>query len=177
MNKTLIIPGVSFTVGKHVILKPENFKSGATPPTAAIIGNFSILQFAGTDTINEVFTSFHMPPDWSIDTDINLRVRWSPADGGNVVWQITYDPVQSENNEVINGAGTTISVMDSTQELQDELLDSGDMTITGTNLTVEDVLGIRLFRDPDHNLDSYESAASFLWLEVEYTSDKLGEAI
>lgn len=178
MNKFLTLPGVSFTVGKHIILKPENFKLGATPPTAAIIGNFSVLQFAGTNT-QEIFTSFHMPPDWSIGTDINIRVRWAPVDGGSgdVVWQITYNPVQSENNEVISGTGTTISVTDSTQSLQDELLDSGDMTITGTNLTVEDILGIRLFRDPDHNSDSYESEASFLWLEVEYTSDKLGEAI
>jgi len=160
-------------VKKYITLKPENFKLGSTPPTAAIIGNFSVLQFAG-DSVDEIFTTFKVPTDWDTSTDINIHVRWAPEDGnsGSVVWQLDYNAVGSENNEVISGAGTIVSVIDNAEELQDGLQDSGDMTISGLT---EDMLGMRLFRDP--NSDTYASAASFVWLEVEYISNKLGEAV
>jgi hypothetical protein len=166
------------TFKKHVIIKPDETKLGTTPPTAAVIGNFSVLQFttAATETI---YSSFHLPTDWSTDTDVVIRVYWAPADGtaGDVVWQMTYAPIAAEANEVISATGTTTTITDSTQSLQDELLQSGDMTITGTGLSAEDTIGLKIFRDPAHGSDTYANSASLVHIEIEYTADKLGEAV
>ena len=174
---TIALVGAS-KIKKHVIIKPDAVKLGGTPPTQAVIGNFSVLQFtnAATETI---YTSFHVPTDWDTATDITFSVRWAPADAnaGDVVWQMTYAPIAVENNELISAAGTTISITDSTQTLQDELLESGDMTIAAASLALGDEIGLAFFRDPAHGSDTYASNASFVSLHIEYTSDKLGEAV
>ncbi len=168
--------GLPLTAEKHIIIKAENTKLGASSPTPAVIGNFSVLQFAGSGATREVYTSFHVPFDWKSGTDIEVHVHWAPVDGnsGDVVWQMTWDAIASDNNEVISGAGTTTSVTDATQSLQDELLETDDMTISGASLALEDTIGLKIFRDPDHGSDTYGSAASFVILEIKYTSKEFG---
>lgn len=164
-------------VKKHIEIKPETVKLGAPGPTEAVIGNFPVLQFT-TAEIESIYTSFHIPIDWHIGTNINIQIYWAPVDGnaGTVVWQMNWDAVAVEANEVISNIGTSAFILDDTQLLQDELLESGSMTISGADLASEDTIGITIFRDPDHPLDDYESSASLVQIEVEYTSDKLGEA-
>ncbi len=163
---------------KEIQIKAEALKLGGTAPGAAIVGVFSVLQFAGVGGAETVYTSFHMPTDWASGTDINVHIHWAPTNGnaGTVVWQMTWNALASENDEVISGAGTTTSVSDATQELQDELLESGDMTIAAAGLAAEDTIGISIFRDPAHGSDNYGSDASFVIMEISYTANKLGEA-
>ena len=165
-------------VTKEIQIKAEGLKLGATAPTQAVIGNFSVLQFAGAGTTDTVYTSFHIPTDWATGTDVNVHVHWAPvnANAGNVLWQMTWDAIASEADELISGAGITISIIDATQTRQDELLESGDMTISGGSLTAEDTIGIRIFRDPTAGTDTYASAASLVIVEISYTADKLGVA-
>ena len=166
-------------VKKHVIIKPEEVKLGAPGPVEAVIGNFSVLQFTGMSATQSVYTSFHIPTDWKVGTDVNTRIRWAPVNSssGTVVWQLTYNAVASEANEVISVSGTTISIADGTQNTQDELLESGNMTISGSGLALEDTMGMTIFRDPSHGLDTYLSSASLVGIKIEYTSDKLGESL
>jgi len=166
-------------VKKHIVISVENTKLGSSAPTAAIIGNFSVLQFTGVGvTVQSVLTSFHIPPDWTVGTDITVHYHWAPVDGnaGNVLWQMIWDAVASDVNEVISDAGTPTSVVDATQTLQDELLESGNMTISGASLALEDTIGMTIFRDPADALDTYGSSASLVFIEISYISDKLGEA-
>ncbi len=169
----------SASVKKHFTIRPEAVKLGSPGPAQAVIGNFSVLQFTGVTTTQSVYTSFHIPTDWEVGTDINTRIYWAPVNtsSGTVVWQMTYDAVASEANEVISNAGTTTYIADDAQNVQDELLESGDMTISGTNLALEDTIGMTFFRDPTHGSDNYESPASLVEIEIEYTSDKLGEVV
>ena len=164
-------------VKKHKEIKAEDFKLGSPGPTEAVIGNFSVLQFAGTGAAESVYTSFHIPVDWAIGTDVNIDIHWSPVDDstGTVVWQMAWNAVASDANEVLSGVDTTASISGITQLLQDELLETGNMTILGTSLTSEDIIGITMFRDPEHPSDDYESSASLVWIDIEYISDKLRE--
>ncbi len=163
---------------KHTIIRPEDVKLGSPHPAEVAIGNFSVLQFT-TSSTQSVYTSFHIPTDWETGTDVDVYVHWAPVNtsSGTVVWQMTYDAVASEAGEVISNAGTTIYIADDTQNIQDELLESGNMTISGTNLALEDTIGMTFFRDPSHGSDDYASAASLVLIEIEYTSDKLGESL
>ena len=167
------------TVKKHVTIRPENVKLGAPGPAEAVIGNFSILQFTGETTTQSVYTSFHIPTDWSVGTDVNTRIHWAPIDtnSGTVMWQMTYDAVALDANEVISNVGTTVYITDDAQNTQDELLESSSMTISGTNLALEDTIGMTIFRDPTHGSDTYSSSASLVGIEIEYISDKLGESL
>lgn len=163
-------------VRKEIQVKAEGLKLGATAPTQAVIGNFSVLQFAGAGTTDTVYTSFHMPNDWAVGTDLTVHIHWAPVNGnaGNVKWQMDWSAVASNANEVISGAGTNTSVIDAAQGLQDELLETGSMTIAGVSLAEEDTIGIRMFRDPTDGDDTYGSAASLVIIEFAYLADRLG---
>ena len=166
-------------VRKHITIPIEGVKQGATAPTPAIIGNYSVLQFNGsTANVDEAYTSFHVPEDWASGTDILVHVHWAPvnANAGNVKWQITYTATASNAGELISAAGTTINSIDAASTTQDELLESPDMTILAANIAAEDTLGIRIFRDPVDGQDTYGSAASLVWLEFSYIANKLGIA-
>lgn len=163
-------------VTKEIQIKAEGLKLGATAPTQAVIGNFSVLQFAGVGTIDTVYTSFHVPDDWAVGTDINIHLHWAPVNGnaGDVKWQMSWKAVASEANEVISGVGTSTFVIDAAQGLQDELLETDHMTIGGANLVAEDTVGFCLLRDPTDGDDTYASAASLVHIEIAYTADRLG---
>ena len=178
-TKQHVADAISTSVKKHIVIKPSTVKLGASAPTQAVIGNFPVLQFNGVSITEIIYTSFHTPVDWSEGTDFDIHVHWAPvnANAGTVVWQMTYDVVASNANEVISNVGDTIYVLDDTEGIQDELLESPDMTISGTNIAPEDTMGITIFRDPTHGDDDYTSDASLVWIEIEYTSDKFGETI
>ncbi len=164
-------------VRKEIQIKAEALKLGASPPTQAVIGNYSVLQFPGVGITRQVHTSFHTPTDWAIGTDIDVHAHWAPVDGnaGTVVWQMSWSAKASNAGEVISGAGTTTSIPDDTTLLQDEQLESGKMTMAGASLALEDTIGITFFRDPAHGDDDYGSAASLIIIEVGYISNRLGE--
>jgi hypothetical protein len=163
-------------VNKHIKIAMAGVKRGATAPTEAVIGNYNVLQFAGGGTTDEVYTTFHVPEDWDNSTDIKVHVHWAPvnANAGSVVWQMNYVSLASNAGELISAGGTGLTVTDPTNSTQDELLESPDMIIVKENIAAEDMLGIRLFRDPNDGDDTYGSAASMVWIEFEYTANKLG---
>jgi len=82
----------------------------------------------------------------------------------------------SNNGELLTAGTTSLSVVDSTNSTQDELLESGDMTISGAGCAFEDVIGLRIYRDPADGSDTYVSDASLVLVEINYIADKLGEA-
>jgi hypothetical protein len=164
-------------IKKHLILGVGKATPGASAPTSAVIGNYAVLQFSNIVT-NSAYITFHMPDDWDSSTDMEAHIHWAPVNGnaGDVVWDLDYSSLASDNNEVISGAGTNLSVTDSTQSLQDELLLTDDVTIVKENLADADAVGIKLSRNTGDAADTYGAAASLIYLEVKYTANKLGEA-
>jgi len=159
---------------KTIQINVEGFKLGATAPTPATVGIFSVLQFAGGGVIvDTVYATLHLPMDWAAGTDLTVSVHWAPIDGnaGDVKWQMTWSAVAAEADEVISGAGTSTFIIDATQTLQDEMLKSGDMTIAGASLAMHDCIAIKLFRNPADGADTYASAASLIQIEFSYIAD------
>ena len=165
-------------IRKDYVITPSSVRLGGVAPGQAIVGNFEVLQFAGVGGAESIYFESHVPPDWVTGSDIEVHIHWAPtnANAGDVVWQMDYVCLKPENNEVLTAGVTSTSVTDSTQTLQDELLESGDMTISGAGCEINDVIGIRIYRDPAHASDTYASDASLVLIHFKYLSDKLGEA-
>ena len=149
-------------------IRAEDFKLGAPGPSEPVIGNFSVLEFTGSGAAQSAYSSFHIPTDWAIGTDIDVDVHWAPVDDstGTVVWQMSWSAVASNANEILDGTSTITFVLDDAQLLQDELLQTDNMTISGASLTREDTIGICIFRDPSHISDDYVSGASLVWIDI-----------
>ena len=164
-------------VRKHMIIPVSSVRvPGAAAPGIAIIGNFAVLQFAGVGASEQVNFSFEIPDDYSVGSNLLVHIHWAPTntDAGGVVWQLTTAALASGTGELISAAGTTAFVIDAASTIQDELLVSDDMSVSG--VVAEDVLGCTLFRDPAHGSDTYGSDASLVFIEVSYLVDKLGLA-
>lgn len=162
------------TKEKTIVVQTEMARLGATPPTATIISNYMVLQFAGAGAVTHIiYTSIHVPQDWIPGTDIKIHFHWAPTDGnaGNVKWQITWSALASNVNEVLTDAGTSTFVIDATEALQDELLKTDDMTIAGASLAIEDIIGVKIFRDPTDGADTYGSTASLVNVEFVYAAN------
>lgn len=150
-------------------------KPAATAPTEVIIGDFLTLQYSNAGPLESAKFLFHIPEDWAQGTDMEAHIHWAPATGagGNVKWDINYTALASEANEVLTAAGVAITITDATQALQDELLQSPNMTLTAANIASEDTIGLTLSRDNTVG-GNYGAAASFVLIEIEYISDRLG---
>ena len=48
------------------------------------------------------------------------------------------------------------------------------LNIANANIALEDTLGIRIFRDPTDEDDTYGSAAALAWVEFLYTAKNTG---
>lgn len=164
-------------VKKHITIEASALKvPGANPPGAAVVGNFSVLQFTGVGaTVEQVFFEFHIPVDMDLTENLSVHIHWAPstAAAGNVKWQLDWVAINS--GELLTAGVTSTSVVDATTSTQDELQESDDMTIASASLSAEDVIGIRIYRDPADVADTYAADASLVFVEFEYVSDKLGE--
>lgn len=162
-------------VTKEIVLSAANIKSGAggLAPTAATIGATPVLQFS-TAANNTAYFTIHIPCDWDPTTDMEIHVHWAPTNGnsGTVQWDVDYTSLASESDEVLTAGLTSLTVQDSTQSLQDEVLESPSMTILAANIAVGDILSIALTRDVSE--DNYGASASLINIAIEYTVSKLG---
>ncbi len=162
-------------VTRSLKLTSEIAKPAATAPTEAVVGNFFVLQYTVGGPAETALLTFHIPEDWDQGTDMNLHIHWAPTTNGagNVKWDINYAPLASEGNEILTAAGTPLTVTDATQTLQDELLETASVVIVAANIASEDCIGITLSRDNTVG-GNYGNTASFVLIEIEYTSDRLG---
>lgn len=157
-----------------VVLKP-----GAAAPTAAIIGITPVLLF-DTTTDDEAHLILEVPHNYDAGTDFRAHFHWAPTDGnaGDVTWGIEYHITRDENNEVLTAATTTAIIVDATQSLQDEVLESGNITIDGTGVQSEDHIHIRIFRDADASeggaSDTYANDAALISFDIEYMINSFG---
>jgi len=163
-------------VEKHIVIPVGRASLGGQAPTLTVIGNYATLVFSQAVT-QSAYVTFHTPDDWAVGTDMEIHCHWVPtnAAAGDVVWDIDYSATASEANELISAAGTNLTVTDSTQTLQNELLQTSDMTIIAANIAVNDAIGICVSRDTGDGADTYATGAGLVYLEIKYLANKLGE--
>ena len=164
-------------VFKHLIVSAAGFGSGAGAPDTGTQGTFATLLYASTGT-EIAYYNLHLPEDWAAGTDITMKVYWAPTTGaaGGVAWEIDWEAVATEANEVLGAGSTHIDIHDATQSLAWEALETPVGTIAGASIGTDDVIGICISRDHDDVIDNYGADAALIHLEIEYLSDKLGEA-
>lgn len=174
VDGTLTLVGTA-RVTKEIVLGAANIRSGAggLAPASAIVGVTPVLQFSQSAD-NSAYFSIHIPCDWDSTTDMTVHVHWAPTNTntGNVMWDIDYTSLASENDELLTAAVVQLTSDDSGQGTQDELLESPSATIVASNLAAEDTLSIRLTRDVSE--DNYSAAASMVNIAIKYTVSKLG---
>jgi len=158
----------------------KKLKPGASAPTEAIVGITPVFQF-DTTTDDEAHLVFEILHNYDNGTDFRAHFHWAPTNGnaGDVTWGIEYHITRDENNEVLTEATTTAIIVDATQSLQDEVLETGNIIISGSGVQSEDHMHIRIFRDADASeagaSDTYASDASLISFDVEYMIDGFGE--
>lgn len=162
-----------------VPLKAVAATAGPAAPTATTIGIYPVLQFSSAGPVESVLFVGHIPPHWDSTTDVTLHIHWAPTNGnaGDVVWDIDYVSLKPENNEVLTAATSNLTTTDSTQALQDEILETATLTIPAADMAVGDITSIKLSRDTADGADTYNSLVSFVLIHVVYTINKLGEAL
>ena len=160
-------------IEKHVLVSAGAFRRGAAPPDAGTEGTFATLLFADNAT-EEAHFNFHLPLDWAEGTDIQAEVHWAPtsAGTGTVAWEIDWEARTPNVNEALGAGSTHIDIHDQAQALDNELLKTGEGTISGAGLIVDDTIGIKVSRDHDDAADDYSGDAALILLEVHYTSDR-----
>ena len=161
--------------------EPSNLKLPASNfPGTATIGLTPVFQFnAASD--EEVFGAFEIEHAYSNGTDLRAHFHWAPTDGnaGNVTWGIEWHATTPNNNQVLTEATTTQIVVDATESLQDEVLLTGDITISGAGITSEMTFHFRIFRDADASeggaSDNYGADASLVHFDIEIMTDGFGK--
>lgn len=163
-------------VHNTILIHAGVFRTGiGVAPSHGQIGTFDTLDFTGVGGSEDAHTNVHPPEDWEAGTDMTIKIYWAPDDAsaGHVQWEVNYEALAPEANEVLGTGSTNIELHDDTQSLQHEVLSTAEGTMTG--LADEDIIGIEIIRLIDAG-DTYDSQdALLLFVEIEYISNKLGE--
>lgn len=148
-------------------------KGGISDPGEGVVGITYVLLF-DKNADEEAFGIIEIPHNYVGGTDIDVHFHWSPADAdaGDVTWGLEYHITRPETNDVLTQATTTAIVVDATQSLQDEDLESGNITISGSGVIAEDLIHFRIFRDADASeggaSDTYDDDAQLHKVDFEY---------
>ncbi len=188
-NYTLFaVDGLQTMLGTARIMKEVQITASnithpsANPPTLTLVGNALVEAFEATND-DMLYTTWMVPRTYDPGTDLKIHFHWAPSDdnAGNVTWGVEWAIIADNSNEVLTAGTTTQIVNDATETLQDEILNTGNTTLTGsgTGLTADQIVMLRLFRDADASeggaTDNYASPAYLISIDIEYMSDRLGE--
>jgi len=169
-------------VTKEVKLTAASFAPGASGATqTSIFGRYSGWAF----TINDdMITSFEIPFDWDPATNLEIKIYWYideayATNSGEVQWEVNWAATPSGNTEAIDAPTHSGTIDYGDQDIPANakyLTKSAAGTIAAASLAAGDLIGINVVRKV---LDGGANPAAepvMVHLEVEYTSNKLGEA-
>lgn len=134
------------------------------------------LEFPTTGTgIGRVRYSTSIPYDYINNSNIVIKVFWSPPDNGagNVRWRIRYRLVSS-NIDVINSALTTVIYDQAASGTANLLTDtSTNLVIPSSEINTNDTLIFNVERDYTSPSDTYGNSAMVHLVRIEYTARTL----
>lgn len=170
--------GVGSRVERHMVFPGFSLKKGAVAPGESWEVLFPTLDFAdGRD--DEATMIIHVPFRRLAGSNIEIKLTWmhdTVAKVGKVLWKATY--LSAGCGDASNAAGTTISVLTAGSHAQDTILcDSMTTGILSANLTADDDLVIKIWRDGNDATDTLTEAARLISVHVHFTMDKFGNDI
>jgi hypothetical protein len=153
--------------------------SPSDAPTKAIVGNYYGYKFTVGDY--GYVRSFEVPYDWDSTTDLEVKVHWysNNASASKFIdWQIDYNAT-AENTEQVNAATATITTGDIPVSVTAYRLTETSVFITSAAVAADDVLGMKITRIAASGGAGVipDDEPVIIGMELEYTADKLGEAI
>lgn len=165
-------------VWRHLDIGAASWKPGATAPTFSFLATFVALDFAaGRD--DEAHYDTWIPTRWGNATNMIAVVRWfhdTGADTGEVRWKLIYlsagcgDDPTAAGTEIIQDSGGTHAA--------DTIICTQFSTeIPAANLTRDDDLGLRLWRDSASDPPALDLAedARLISLHIHYIQNRHGE--
>lgn len=122
--------------------------------------------FFSPDVVQELHFTAQLPHTWIEYASLHPHVHWSPEDNvaGNVVWGLEYT-WQSVGRPF--GNTTTVRVVSAAGGEDYHLLNEYD-PMEGADQVVSSMLICRLFRDADHEEDTYPGQAALLEIDIHY---------
>lgn len=160
---------------------PSNLKiPAANFPAAAEKGLTPVFLFDKAAD-EELRGTFEMPHNYDPETDLKAHFHWAPvdADAGDVTWGVEWHVTSGNSDDVLTAGTTTQIVVDATESRQDEPLKSGDITIDGTGIVLENTFHFRIFRDANASeidaSDTYDDDAALIFFDIEYMIKGFGE--
>lgn len=165
-------------IERHHIIGSGSWKRGATAPGESFEVLFPTLDFA-TGADDAAHYVLHVPYRRKALTNIHVELRWmhdNVAQVGKVLWKCTYLSVGC--GDATNGAGVETSILTDGNHAQDEVLcDTLAPEILDANLTADDDLALKIWRNGSDITDTLGEAARLLSVHVHIIQDKLGLGI
>ena len=165
-------------VKKEFTIPLSDFNPGATGPTPALCGLFPAQSF-GID--EDMHTSFEIPSDCDTSVDVKIEIYWAineayATNSGEVQWQAEYRSVAVGESVDNGGATSVVDSGDINIPATAYTLAKTELTISAASISQDDLVAINLARiDIDTGTDP-TAEPCVVMVNLEYTSNKLGEA-
>lgn len=169
---TLVARG-NATTWNDFLLPASNLRTGATPPTFALIrGGIYGYRFDAASP-DEMHGALEIMHDYKEGTDLFVHVHWEPTttNTGNIVWGFEY----SVANPGTTFPATTTATMTpaAAPGIIGRHVLSNVVQIVGTGLTIGAILQFRVFRQ-NGGTDTFTGNAFLHSIGIHYESDTIG---
>lgn len=169
-------------VKKEHIFTNANLGKGGTAPTQNILGDFTIWNFTKGD---DVVIDWQLPPDLDPSGDISVKLCWEvdeayAANNGEVRWTGTWSACPEDASEALDSpthSGSLDSGDINIPATAKYLIESHVGTISNASIEEDDAIGITLTRDNLVGGTDVVAEPGVIHLELEYTSNRLGETL
>lgn len=146
------------------------------PPFTEYKDGIHLMAFSPFDNM-EAFGNFHIDHDYALNTPLYLHIHWTTNTSaiGNVRWGFEYT-VAKGHQQMAFGPTTTVYVNQATDgtPYKHYIAEISDVdAIPGTNVEPDTLILCRVFRDAESALDTLDSAAFGICLDLHYQADKL----
>jgi hypothetical protein len=151
---------------------------GASAPAQSITGVSPVWKF-DPSTDEEVHAGFYLGESYQDGEDFTISLEWAPTstDANTVTWGIEYNITPITGTSVIDGATSTSVVTQDASGTRGDLQQTLGWTISGSGVTGDSWVGIRIFRDADASEtgadDDYPDDADLVSLTATIPCDKL----
>ncbi|MCP4597050.1 hypothetical protein [Neptuniibacter sp.] len=155
---------------------------GASGANQTSLGTYAGWAFGIND---DMLTEFEIPFDWDSSTAIELKVYWAideaygDAPNGEIQWEINWSACPTGATEAIDAPTHTGTIDFGDQNLPATakyLTKTSGGTIASASLTAGDLIGFQVKRVALDGGTNPTAEPIAFHIEVEYTSNKLGEA-
>ena len=190
-GKGILVDLAAPTYGWRDMLGPATIRGvGPNDPTLTVYrGNLREFAFAN-NAVNALYFQFHIPHDYVPGSDLYLHVHWSQiaadtggAGGtpGDVKWSVDVSYSKGHSQEVFNNPFTTsiiqtssgIPYMHMLPEIQLSSSTPTAIQLDSSNIEVDGLLLMRLFRDPADPQDTLNQLPFLHFMDIHYQSTNL----